>query len=467
MITLGLDTGTSSIKALLIGFGNPCVFEKPYSTSDTLKNAPGGLTCDRFISAVKEILFDINIYCNLENVESIGLSGQTGTYLTVSDITARENIETSSIWLPWYEPGREQYLERILNNFSSDQWIRSIAMVHPRLASYPLPAILYLQDKYPGIFKTGTYLLQPKDYLCGLFTGSFMSDTGSWRGLTNAVSGSFSEELLEYAGITCDNLPIISDRGQIDKKGASLTGFKPGTPVAVGYNDFYSALIGIGINKPGDCFDITGTSEHFGIMVKDRIDTTLIASPYMTGYVHYGVTASSGKTLDVARRLFGECDPEVPIHAPIFLPYLAGERMPVSDTDARGMMIGLNEHTDRDAMKYSMTEGVVFSLYDIYVSLGQPDIQQINCTGGASINPLLNRLKASIFNVPAVTDELTCGSALGAVKSAGGYLDRKNIIIEPDLFLNEFLLSRFEIYKRMYSAWKEMTAGIDTVEIFG
>jgi xylulokinase len=263
-----------------------------------------------------------------------------------------------------------------------------------------------------------------------------------------------------FTWIDASQLPRIAVWSQVDREGAALTGLREGMPVAVGCNDFYAALLGAGIEKPGQCFDITGTSEHFGVTLPAVVPTHLISSPFPGGAVHYGVTASSGVALSWSEGLFGSGEPTVSEHAPISLPYLRGERAPVFDENARGMFFGIDAGCDRDALRYSAMEGVVFSLYDIWHHLGQPQIDAVIATGGAAASPLLNRMKASLFAVPVLADAMTSGSAAGAVRMAGGTYEGERREYLPEPALGDRLRSRFEIYRQLYGVYKQvMDAG--------
>jgi hypothetical protein len=75
---------------------------------------------------------------------------------------------------------------------------------------------------------------------------------------------------------------------------------------------------------------------------------------------------------DELEAFLGAGEPPVPRHAPSFLPYLKGERAPVFDPDARGVLLGITARTGADEMRYAVYEGVVFSLYNIWEALGRP-----------------------------------------------------------------------------------------------
>ena len=469
---IGIDLGTSSVKCLATGFGEPVVLSAPYE-----KDGPEGM-----ISALADIFLRLNGQIDLKNTESLGLTGQVGSYITAP----RHNLHDIKLWLPWYEGGREAFLKKVLSEIDREAFFAMTGMYHPNLSSYPLPNILYIKNTYPGMFDDGGCVLcQPKDWLCALLTGDLYSDAASWRGLADWDAKKYAPELIKYAGIEENKLPVIRDWSKIDKNGASLTGLREGTPVAVGYGDFYSALNGMDIKDTGTFFDITGTSEHFGIITEKSAKTEKLAdTPMIFGrfgengrYAHYGVTASSGRALNMARYNFGAAaaanaggfssSVRVREKAPIFLPYVNGERAPVFDSGARGIFCGVSEKCTPEDLIYSIYEGVVFSLYDIYHELGRPKIKYIKTTGGASGIEILGILKASVFGAPVIGERLlNCGSAMGAVKMAGGEWERHEISREPDAELTGRLRYRFNVYKRMYKAWKDMTGGLDTRELF-
>ena len=455
---IGIDLGTSSIKCLALGFGEPVAVTSAYA-----KEGPGGI-----VSALAGAFAWLGARIALPQIEAVGLSGQAGSYMTAPP----DNIHDVRLWLPWHAAGRESFLEKVLSEIGREAFFSMTGMYHPKLSSYPLPSILYIKNKYPKMLGD-CLLLQPKDWLCGILTGCFFSDAASWRGLADWDTQKYAAKLIKYAGIDENKLPKIQNHAQIDKNGASLTGLREGTPVAVGYSDFYSALVGMGAKEAGTCFDITGTSEHFGVIAEKPVDAPLIFGRFgeLGNYVHYGVTASSGKAVNMALTNLGFSagDPrkaQIRDKAPVFLPYVNGERAPVFDPGARGIFCGVSDKCGPEDLSYSIYEGVVFSLYDIYQKLGCPEIKYIKATGKASGLEILGMLKASLFGVPVAVEKLDCGSAMGAAKMAGGDWERCERIWEPDPALTGRLRRRFELYRRMYSAWKDMTDGLDTRELF-
>lgn len=442
---LGIDLGTSSAKALFI-----CGNEK-----FKLREKYESIGIDGWTNAIKEIFSQINMH----QVSAIGFSSQVGTYI------ADKKFITS-----WNDPVGKEQLDDVLMAFSQDKFVVEISMPHPSLTSYPVPRLKYIKEEYGSLNE----VCQPKDYIIRLLTGNFVTDKYSWRGLANLETARYSNFFLDFLGISANALPEIKSPTAL----AGLTvendlGVPAGIPVYVGCNDFFASLLGMGINKPGQMFDITGTSEHIGIISdKIDIDTKMVSGPYFDGNVSYGVTASSGASMDFCLENFDtDFDTEAVLdkNPPIFLPYLKGERAPIFDSNAKGMFFGITAGCSKKGLAYSVMEGIVFSLWHIYENLPDCKPRKMTVSGGGAVNRTLNLLKAEMFDIPVVTLCENDTSALGAVMLAaigcGEFRDifaAAEALVNPDLeFLptGKFrgrLLERFENYKRLYPAVKDL-----------
>lgn len=449
---LGIDLGTSSVK-LVKRYGDGRV-EK--ATSGYGAKDPQG-----WWQAVLESFRQLD----LTDVEAIGLSSQVGTYI----VDEREVLS-------WDSPiGAEEtaYVKQI---FSQETFLEEISMPHPDVISYPMPRLLYIRRQYPEAKK----ICQPKDFICQKLTGNWVTDPYSWRGLANLETGTFSRKFLSWLGIEESQLPKMmrhTDLAGVTRDCAD-SNLPEGIPVYIGLNDYYASLLGMGIGKPGDMFDITGTSEHLGVIEEQTsLTTSMVSGPYLKNHVHYGVTASSGASLDFALNL--KEDGKVSLeemmekNPPIFLPYLRGERAPIWDGEASGMFFGIQAGCTKDELTYGILEGVAFSLYHIYEHMGRPEASQLCIAGGASVNPVLNRLKTELFRIPAYTLQEKDTSALGAVMvagiGAGRFADEQEAIeacchvkerLEPTGAMQTFLEKRYEIYKELYPATRQQMKAI-------
>lgn len=450
---LGIDLGTSSVKVLQRYEDGTTV--KAKATYDDISPISWWQAIGRALSQLQ-----------LDNVEAIGLSSQVGTYI----IDGKDVIS-------WNSGNGSEELKQIKGQYTAKEFIDEISMPHPNIASYPIPRLIYIKNKYPKVKK----VCQPKDYICEQLTGNYVTDPYSWRGLANLETKKYSQKFLKHIGIEEEMLPEIINYSDVAGYTKELyfesTVLRAGIPVYVGLNDYFASLLGMGIENVGDMFDISGTSEHLGI-IEDTVnmDTQMVSGPYLNKNVHYGVTASSGSSLDFGLRIqksdsiragydFAEMQKHNP---PIFLPYLNGERAPIWDANARGMFFGIHAQCSKEDMMYSVMEGVVFSLYHIYENMNKPHATIMKVAGGAAVNSMLNRLKAEMFGIPVAIMEEPDTSALGAAMIAaigiGWHKTISDAIdcvckvaerVDPTGEYENWLKKRFSIYKALYPAVKE------------
>lgn len=454
---IGIDIGTSSVKVLCKYKDGSC--EKAKARYDEI--SPDG-----WYRAVLKALSELDT----SSAAAIGLSSQVGTYI----INENEVIN-------WNDAVGADELKEIKGIYNSKEFISEISMPHPDITSYPIPRLKYIQKRWGD----GAAVCQPKDLIGKMLTGSYATDKYSWRGLANTETGAYSDCFLKEVG--SPELPRVIDctakLGVVSEEACKLTGLPQNTPVYIGLNDFFASLLGMGISGVGDMFDITGTSEHLGIITDALVaDTKMVSGPYIRDFVHYGVTASSGASLDFGIRNFGldklTLNESLVREAPVFTPYLCGERAPIFDSNATGMFFGINAECTREHLAYSVLEGVVFSIYHIYESIGFPAARTLKISGGAAQNSILNFLKAEMLNIPAIILEEGDTSALGAsmVAAIGNhtYSDTESAIehfcgikqtVEPTGRLRPLMLKRFEIYKELYPLLKNTSKKFKEVRL--
>lgn len=449
---LGIDLGTSSCKVLVRHADGSIEKGKATYTEESP---------DAWWEAVKAALRTVD--CRA--VTAVGLSAQTGTYV----VNGKDVIG-------WRCTEGRETLDRVRSSYTEETFLSEIAMPQPPLVSYPIPRLLYIKERYGTV----TSVCQPKDEIVRRLTGNLVSDYYTWRGLADPKTARYSAFFLGELGIDPEVLPPLlsptSLAGRIHRDVSLETGIPENTEVYLGMNDFYASIVGMGIID-GGTFDITGTSEHLGV-IEDTIahGTPLVSSPYFDRFVQYGVTASGGASLDLVARELGDLpassdDPAYFLERkpPIYLPYLRGERAPIFDGEATGAFFGMTAGTTREDMAYAVCEGVAFSLYHIYETMGCKNSgDRVTVSGGASRLPLLSRVKAELFGKRFVALAENDTSALGAVMAAGvgggafgSYAAAAEECVkdgecfEPSGGLREALMRRYEIYKRLYPILKD------------
>ena len=446
---IGIDLGTSSVKILQLF---------PNGTKSISRASYKEISQEGWWNAICRALAKLE----LESVEAISLSSQVGTYI----------VNDSEV-ISWNSRIGKEEVSEIKEKYEPEIFLKEISMAHPSIVSYPIPRLKYIKEHFENIEK----ICQPKDFICEKLTGRRVTDPYSWRGLANLKTKCYSAFFLKELGIDQGILPEMKEYTSfagVTKELLLGDGkvLKTGIPVYVGLNDYYASLLGMGIRNSGDLFDISGTSEHLGVIENDvKTDTELVSGPYLYENVHYGVTASSGASIKFGLRLLSDKEIEMDTirkkHPPIFLPYLNGERAPIWDADAKGMYFGICENCTEEELAYSAMEGVVFSLYHIYESMGCPEVKTMTISGGAAVFPILNQLKTEMFGIPAQTLEENETSALGAsivaALGAGWYksleeaaqnLCKIKEMIYPTGEHTEWLKKRYSIYKELYPAVK-------------
>ena len=155
--------------------------------------------------------------------------------------------------------------------------------------------------------------------------------------------------------------------------------------------------------------------------------------------------------------------------APLFLPYLNGERTPHNHPGAQGVFFGLTNEHGAAHLAWSVIEGVGFGLLDGWHSLGvmPGEVTQLSLVGGGARSPLWAQLLASLLGVPLVTRQGgEAGGALGAARLAwladGGRLDEVCLappvatLFRPDPAVAAALAPRAERLRALYRAVRDL-----------
>ena len=471
-IIAGIDLGTSSVKVLGI-------FADTFETAFLTRSGYDENTPEGWWHAICGALSQVDAPLR-EKIAAAGLSSQVGTWVVKkagSPETGKDpanGLLSADAVISWRDSAGKEELDEVLSRFSRETFLAEIGMPHPKLISFPIPRILHAIRAYGQLQK----ICEPKDLLCEKLTGNYVSDPWSWRGLYHPEKRTYSRLFVhDVLQVPVTALPRIIGpadcAGLITPSASAETGLPAGIPVYTGLNDFYSGLLGMGVLESGTLFDITGTSEHLGVTEEVlHPEENVVSGPYLKGFIRYGVTASGGASFLFAHREMQDLytlDPaRVDIRrAPVFLPYVNGERAPIFDPKTSGAFLGILPETSREQMAFAVLEGIVFSLYHIYDTLGKPAAGRIITGGGLADDPRLAFLKASVFGLPLFRLLEQESSALGAVmcasigsgiysgmEAAVSALCRMEKMSDPDPAITPLLRERYEIYRGLYPPLK-------------
>ena len=288
------------------------------------------------------------------------------------------------------------------------------------LTGFTAPKILWLRRHEPEVYARIRHVLLPKDYVRYRLTGELAIDAADASGtlLFDVHRRAWSEEVCAALDIPLEWLPPSHESTDIG-----------------GAGDQAAAALGVGIARPGPVSVVLGTSgvvfaalPGYAHDAQARLHVFCHAVPNM--WHAMGVMLSAAGSASWLRSVLGgeaaELDAEAERWAPgaeglLFAPYLAGERTPHPDPDARGAFTGLSARHDRGALWRAMLEGVAFGLRDsleLLRALGcRPEVGR--ASGGGARSEVWLRIVASVLELPIELTESEEGSAFGAALLAG------------------------------------------------
>jgi xylulokinase len=435
---LGLDIGTSSVKALLIDAAQRVIAE---ASAPLGVSRPHPLWSEQdpedWVQGVEAATAAIRRAepSGLSALAGIGLSGQMhGATLLGAD---GKPLRPAILW----NDGRSfaECLELKRRVPDLEQRTGNLAM-----PGFTAPKMLWVAAHEPAVAKATKRVLLPKDYVRLRLSGEAVSEMSDASGTLwlDVARRRWDEDLLAATGLSIEAMPRLVEGSEVSAhlspdiaRAWGLEGRK--VPIAGGGGDNAASAIGVGATAPGAGFVSLGTS---GVIfsVTDRFvslpERTLHAFCHALPHRWHGmaVTLSAASALSWIAGVFGrEGDIGALIagaaafaqsnsavaSSPIFLPYLSGERTPHNDAEATGMFAGLRAEHGPDALVFAVMEGVAFSFAD--------GVDVLDAAGARPIRPLLVGGGARsgfwgqmIADVTGLTIDLAAGAEAGAALGA-------------------------------------------------
>jgi xylulokinase len=433
---IGLDIGTSGVKAVAVRMDGT-VAATAAREYPLLTPRPGWAEQDpeEWWRAAVSALGELTGGPGGLAVGGIGLTGQMhgAVFLDASGGSIRPAIL-------WCDQRTAAEAAEITAAVGAERLLEVTA--NPVLTGFQAPKIAWLRSHEPENFARVRHVLLPKDFIRYRLSGDFLSDVSDCSGtsLFDVPRRSWSDGLLETLGFPREWFPdaVESARpaGVVSEAGAAATGLAVGTPIAAGGGDQAAGAVGAGIVRTGVVSSTVGTS---GVVFAyadrpwtdplGRIHTFCHAVP---GAWHVmGVVLSAGGALRWLRDTLGYSGyVEITVDAAtvppgadglLFLPYLAGERTPHKDPNARAVFFGLTLSHTRAHMARAVLEGVGFALndsFEIFRELNVP-MEEVRAAGGGARSQLWLQIQADITGLPHRRMNVDEGPAYGAAILAG------------------------------------------------
>ncbi len=435
---LGIDLGTSGVKLVLINEVQTVV---GLAQAELTVSQPQALWSEQDPAAWWQALLSAMVQLRtqvpqqLAQVTAIGLSGQMHGAVLLD--AANKVIRPAILWNDGRSAAQCQQIEARVP--ASREITGNLAM-----PGFTAPKLLWVSQQEPANFARTRSVLLPKDWLRLQLSGEAVSDMSDASGTLwlDVKHRRWSDEMLTVCGMDASYMPRLCEGSQVSAhlkdELAREWGMRPGVVIAGGAGDNAASAIGVGAVQPGEGFVSLGTS---GVIFMVGQGYASAPERALHAFAHalpnrwhtMSVMLSAAASLTWATRLMGlageqalldlaaTCTPNDCARAPLFLPYLSGERTPHNNPQASSAFIGLRSEHTRQHLAYAVAEGVCFGLMDGWhlMRANRSNNSALHVVGGAARSDFLVQLLASGLNCNLKrTKEAGHAAAIGAARLA-------------------------------------------------
>jgi xylulokinase len=479
-VLLGVDIGTSSTKGVIAHADGKVLAtaQRPHRTdypqAGFMEHDPDEVWWKDFTEIVAELLPQAD-----GPVKGVSVSG-IGPVTLLADADGRP-LRSAIL----YNDTRAQAeIDELIERYGAEE-INERAL--SRISHQSIgPKLLWLQRNQGEIWDKTKQLLMANSYIVERLTGEYTLDS---------ISASFCIPMFDprerawvddwteavAPGLA---LPRVIEpwetAGTISAKGAEETGLPEGIPVCAGTVDAFVESASVGVRDPGDVMLTYGTTMGVaGVLDEPRASSALNSTPgaFPGRYIMIGPTATSGALTNWLRAIssnkpFEELLAEAADTPPgaaglVALPYFAGERTPLWDPDARGVMAGLTLSHTRGHLYRAMLEATAYSARAIFDALHDDGVrtERIVAVGGGTKGGLWTQIVSDVTGLPQELSKETIGASYGdalfAARAAGLVDDMDTWAdyaetVEPKPERKELYDRLYGIYTKLYPATVEL-----------
>ncbi len=488
-LLLGIDLGTSSVKAVLFDpdtsqtlavAGEEYPIHKPQP--DRAEQYPS-----EWAAATDNVIAQVIAQSGRDDIAGIGFSGQMHGVSLYSP--KRGFVRPSIIWA---DQRMAHEVDEIVALVGADEHARICGTLPA--AGFTAPTLLWLKKHQPQVLEGDVTLLFPKDavrlHLGGEICTDYSDAAGS--GMYNVSAKTWAQPIIDGAGFPQAIFPRVHESSAQVGETRAVGTLKAGVPLYAGSADQPAQAVANGLIAPGLASVSVGSGGQVCVPVVRAADGTLATDRRLHVFNHavpetyyvLGAILSAGLSLRWLRDLLGmrsdtnayptlsQEAAAVPTGAEglIFLPYLTGERTPHMDARARGAFIGLTPAHTRGHLARAIMEGVCFAMrqsLEIALSLGG-QAESVIGAGGAMDSDLWRQIMTDILGLPLqkplLSEQAGVGAALIAGVGAGIYssfADAKARVTRysapslPDAARHAFYNERYAQFVSLYPTLKE------------
>ncbi|MBO8193539.1 FGGY-family carbohydrate kinase [Streptomyces oryzae] len=444
---LGVDIGTSSSKGVLVGLDGT-VLRSAVREHTVDRPAPGQVEMDA------EVWWDELVSLSREltdggdaEVVAVGASGMGPcVLLTDADDTPLrpavlygvDTRSTAQIARLNAELGIEEIRRRCGSDLSSQA---------------AGPKIAWIAEQEPELYARARRLYMPSSWLVRKLTGAYVLDHHSASQTTPLYDTVAQQWYAPWAGRIAPGIELPPLRwsgetaGTVTAEAARRTGLPQGIPVITGTIDAWAEALSVGAHRPGDLMLMYGTTMFLihtvpGLLTDPALWSTVGALPGTRNLA--GGMATSGAVTGWLRELFGKPDYAELLQLAeasgpganglLMLPYFAGERTPVMDPQARGVIAGLTlSHTRGDLYRAALEATACAVRHNIEaLEKAGGDIRRVVAVGGGTQGGLWTRIVSDVTGRPQELRTISIGASYGGALLAAQSVTDASIDVLSD-----------------------------------
>ncbi|HUE76175.1 MAG TPA: gluconokinase [Chloroflexota bacterium] len=434
---IGLDLGTTRTRAVLFDRGGVAVADAsqdyPLETPHPAwAEQDPELVYQAALDCLRTVVRDSTI--SQTDIAGVGLSGTLHNIIAIGD--SGEPLTPAVIWADTRATREVAEIRRLAD--AKSLYARTGCPVHPM---YPVAKLRWLRQEQPRVFAAARRFASIKDFVFHRLAGSRAVDFSgaSGTGMLALRTKTWDDEALGLAGVTADQLGDLVEptfTRPLTRRMATETGLLAGTPIAIGAGDGVLSALGTGTLASGQMTAMIGTSGAVRVVTNEpRVDRDgrtwcyyLAKDRWVAGAAIHNAGMAYDWTAEKLLRISADDDQDharlsswaddVPPGSGglIFLPFLAGERSPYWNANARGVMFGLSINHDYRHVIRATLEGVCYRMRSCYQALDEVagPIREIRAAGGFVHSPLWLQMLSDVFGRPLLVPNAAESSALGA-----------------------------------------------------
>lgn len=471
---LGVDVGTSSTKGVLVA-ADGTVLHTAVRHHEPRRPRPGHVETDTasWWTEFVEIASELTSAAAGRPIDAVGVSGM-GPCVALAD-AAGTPLRPAILYGVDTRAGTQ--IDAMNDRYGAQAIFEQTGSSLTSQAAGP--KLRWVADHEPEVWAAARRLFMPASYLAFRLTGAYVLDHHAASQCTpmyDPVAQDWKQPWADEIRGSLELPPLLwpaDVAGHVTDEAARATGLRAGTPVIAGTIDAWTEAVSVGATEPGDLMLMYGTTMFLIATLPTRA-----AHPTLWGtvgttpdrYCLAGGMATSGAVTAWLRTLFGSPDYtdllDEAADAPpgsrglLMLPYFAGERTPVDDPRARGVLAGLTLRHTRGDLYRSALEATAFGTRHIVEEIRQTGhpLARAFAVGGGTQGDLWTQIVSDVTGLSQHRRRTTIGASFGAAVLAASSIEDVDLdawnpvehVIEPDPGTADTYTARFADYLSLY-----------------